>query len=72
MKKIDKICEWIKQYCTVIRGYTVTMLVLKLTGEIGLSWWWVLTPYVVMTIIGIVIVAVCEAIMASVGEGVHP
>jgi hypothetical protein len=47
---------------------TIAFIVLKLCGVIAWSWWWVLSPILIMTaivIIGLIIIAIVTACKGS-------
>jgi hypothetical protein len=48
---------------------TIVFIVLKLCGVITWSWWWVLSPLWISTIIGLVIVAIWLAVISHSDRG---
>ena len=52
--------DWVEsivaEYRIIAESVILTLVILKLTGEISLSWWWVFSPMAISILIFIVIV----------------
>ena len=48
---------------------TIVFIILKLCGVINWSWWWVLAPMWISTIIALVIIAIWVAVMIHSDRG---
>ena len=46
---------------------TIVFIVLKLIGKIDWSWWWVLSPIWIVTLIWLLILTICAIIVAAKG-----
>jgi hypothetical protein len=58
--------ETTKFNSSILTILVVVFLVLKLTGEIDWSWWWVTSPLWIPLTFGIVIVGIAGLVIASI------